>query len=70
MDLDPARVKALNQQIRHLAELLHGAKDDDHEYGFSCECGCGTVVALSVPEFDRDGGAWADGHKAEERQAS
>jgi hypothetical protein len=51
---------ALNMQIRRLAELLPGGLE--HEYGFSCECGCGQIARLSAAEFDRGGGAWLDGH--------
>ena len=70
MELDPARVKALNQQIRLMADLLPGAKDPNHVYGFSCECGCGKIVPLSASEFDRKDGAWADGHAPAQEQAS
>jgi hypothetical protein len=67
--LDPERVKALNEQIRHMADLLPGAKDPSYLYGFSCECGCGTVVALSVADFDHDG-AWIKDHRPAQEQAS
>ena len=70
MDLDPERVRALNQQIRLLADKLPGATDPNHVYGFSCECGCGKIVALSALEFDRQGGAWADGHRPASELAS
>jgi hypothetical protein len=70
VNLDPERVRALNQHIRHLADLLPGAKDPNYKYGFSCECGCGTIVPLSVVEFDREGGAWTTEHKPAQRQAS
>lgn len=70
MQLDPERVKALNQQIRVLADRLPGAKDPNHKYGFSCECGCGKIVPLSAPEFDQEGGAWADDHRPAQRHAS
>jgi hypothetical protein len=49
-----------NEQVRRLAdELPDSAKT---KFGFSCQCGCGTVVALTSRNFDADG-AWADGHK-------
>lgn len=70
MRLDPARVKALNDQIRRMADLLPGAKDPNHKYGFSCECGCGKIVGLSALEFDLAGGAWAEGDRPAEQQAS
>ena len=53
--------KALNEQIREVADLL--PSDPDHKYGFTCECGCGEMVTLTASEFDRDGGAWLEGHK-------
>jgi hypothetical protein len=53
--------KALNIQIRRLAEMLPGGLE--HEYGFSCECGCGETVSLSPAEVDLNGGAWLKGHQ-------
>jgi hypothetical protein len=50
----------LNQQIRRLATMLPSSAET--KFGFGCECGCGTVVALTPTHFD-DHGAWADGHK-------
>jgi hypothetical protein len=70
VELDPARVEGLNKQIRHLADLLPGAKDPNHLYGFSCECRCGKIVAMSAADFDRQGGAWAEGHRPAQQQAS
>jgi hypothetical protein len=69
VQLDPAQVKALNAQIRHMAGLLPGKDDPDYKYGFSCECGCGKIVPLSLREFDREG-AWADAHGPAQRRAS
>jgi hypothetical protein len=66
---DPAVARKLNEQIRHLADMLPGAKDPNYKYGFSCECGCGKIVPLSVVEFDRDG-AWWKGHEPAQRHAS
>lgn len=70
MELDPARVRALNQQIRHLADLLPGGQDPAHVYGFSCECGCGETVPMNSADFDREGGAWAVAHKPADQTAS
>jgi hypothetical protein len=69
MELDPERLRALNDQIRQLADRLPGANDPSHLYGFSCECGCGKIVALSVGDFDREG-AWAEGHRPASQKAS
>jgi hypothetical protein len=44
VELDPARVKALNQQLRLTSLTLPGKDDPNHKYGFSCECGCGRIV--------------------------
>jgi hypothetical protein len=53
--------RGLNTQIRRLAEMLPGGSE--YEYGFSCECGCGDVVRLSVAEVEHHGGAWLDRHR-------
>ena len=52
--------RALNIQIRRLADMLPGGLG--HVYGFSCECGCGETSRLSAAEFDYKGGAWLKGH--------
>ena len=59
MDIGIAR--ALNKQIRRLAEMLPGGLE--HVYGFSCECGCGETLQLSAAEFDHHGGARLYGHE-------
>lgn len=53
--------RTLNVQILRLAALLPGGAE--HEYGFSCECGCGQTVQLPATEFADKGGAWLDGHR-------
>jgi hypothetical protein len=50
----------LNVQIRRIAEMLPGGLE--HEYGFTCECGCGEIVRLSGTDLDPERGAWLDGH--------
>jgi hypothetical protein len=52
--------RRLNEQIVRVAEMLPGATE--HEYGFTCECGCGKTVLLSLATFV-EGGAWIAGHK-------
>ena len=64
--MDTGIANALNNQIRRLAEMLPGGLE--HEYGFSCECGCGETVRLSAAEFAR-AGAWLDGHVYGEEQS-
>lgn len=49
-----------NEQVRRLADSLPDSAET--KFGFSCQCGCGTVVALTSRNFDANG-AWADGHK-------
>jgi hypothetical protein len=56
--------RALNMQIRRLADMLPGGPE--HKYGFSCECGCGEIARLSAADFDHDGGAWLNGHSKAE----
>jgi hypothetical protein len=58
--VDIGIAKALNMQIRRLAEMLPGGRE--HVYGFSCECGCGETLQVSAADFDLEGGAWLDGH--------
>jgi hypothetical protein len=53
-------VSDFNGQVRRLADGLPDSAET--KFGFSCQCGCGTVVALTARNFDADG-AWADGHK-------
>jgi hypothetical protein len=49
-----------NDQVRRLADSLSDSSET--KFGFSCQCGCGTLVALTSRNFDANG-AWADGHK-------
>jgi hypothetical protein len=58
--VDAGIARALNVQIRRLAEMLPGGLE--HLYGFSCECGCGETLQLSAVEFDHHGGARLYGH--------
>ncbi len=59
--VDGGGARALNVQIRRVAEMLPGGLE--HEYGFTCECGCGETVRLSAEDLDRKSGAWLDGHQ-------
>ena len=56
---DLARV--LNEQIALLALKL--PPDEDHKYGFTCECGCGDIVPLTLAGLRESDGAWLDGHR-------
>jgi hypothetical protein len=53
-------IRDWNERIRRLADNL--PRSAETKFGFSCQCGCGTVVALTSRNFDANG-AWADGHK-------
>jgi hypothetical protein len=56
--------RAFNQQIRQIAATLAGQAGSGHEYArFVCECGCRQTVELMVSEYDRQGGAWLEGHR-------
>ena len=58
--VETGTARALNVQIRRIADMLPGGLE--HVYGFSCECGCGQTFQLSAADFDHQGGAWLDGH--------
>ena len=55
--VDGGGARALNVQIRRVAEMLPGGLE--HEYGFTCECGCGETVRLSAEDLDRKSGGVA-----------
>jgi hypothetical protein len=52
--------RRLNEQIVCVAEMLPGGTE--HEYGFTCECGCDETITLSLSTFVEDG-AWVAGHQ-------
>jgi hypothetical protein len=53
-------IRGWNDQVRRLADSLPDSAET--KFGFTCQCGCGTVVALTSRNFDASG-AWADAHK-------
>jgi hypothetical protein len=55
--------QAFNRQLRQTAAVLAGQAGGGHAYAFLCECGCEQTVNLTLPEYDRQGGAWVEGHK-------
>jgi hypothetical protein len=59
--VDSSSVRRWNEQVRKLAGMV---PDGLERYGFACECGCGETVGLTANQYDRAGGAWADGHKS------
>ena len=50
--------REVNQHIRDFAEGF----PPDTDWEFFCECGCFTLVPLTLAEFDRGGAVHADGH--------
>jgi hypothetical protein len=56
--------QAFNQQLRQTAAVLAGRAGGGHEYALVCECGCGQTVEFTLHEYDRQGGAWVEGHEA------
>jgi hypothetical protein len=54
-------VRAVNTTIREFAD--DPRIPDDAEWEFFCECGCLTLVQMSIAEFDQDEGVWAAGHR-------
>ena len=55
-------IRDWNEQVRQLADSLPDSAET--KFGFSCQCGCGRVVALTSRNFDANG-AWSEGHKPE-----
>jgi hypothetical protein len=53
-------VRDWNERVRRYADRVPGSAET--KFGFICQCGCGTLVALTSKSFDANGG-WADGHK-------
>jgi hypothetical protein len=53
-------VKAVNARIREFADdpRIPG----EAEWEFFCECGCFTLVSMTLVDFDKDEGVWAAGH--------
>lgn len=55
-------VQAVNRTIREFADDPRIAVDEVWE--FFCECGCFTLVPLSLGDYDGGAGVWAAGHGA------
>ena len=60
MQAQQETVRAVNATIREFAD--DPRVTDDAEWEFFCECGCFTLVPMTLVEFDKDGGVWAAGH--------
>lgn len=57
-------VRAVNATIREFA--ADPRIPEDAEWEFFCECGCFTLVPMTIAEFDAVGEVWAPGHAAPE----
>jgi hypothetical protein len=55
--------KAFNRQLRTTLRALGVGDDDDFLQAFVCECGCEQVAKMGLVDYDRDGGAWLEGHR-------
>jgi hypothetical protein len=66
--VNPKQAEKLNQQIRRIAQLL--PHEEGHRYAFTCECGCGGTASSTAEEFDRNGGAWTNGHRPQQPEVA
>jgi hypothetical protein len=55
-------IRAANGIIREFAEDPRIPSHEEWE--FFCECGCFTLVSMTLAEFDERGAVWAPGHEA------
>jgi hypothetical protein len=65
----PRRPELAREVNAHILTLIHriGAHvwlDQKRQVGFFCECGCMGVAPTTLVQYEDDGGAWLDGHKA------
>jgi hypothetical protein len=61
-------IQAVNRTIREFAEDPRIPPNET--WDFFCECGCFTLVAMTIAEFDGGGGVWVAGHKGSEVSAA
>jgi hypothetical protein len=54
-------VRAVNETIREFA--ADPRIPEDAEWEFFCECGCLTLVPMTLTEFDQGDGVWVAGHR-------
>jgi hypothetical protein len=64
LDTQRETIRAVNRTIRDFADDPRIPSDESWE--FFCECGCFTLVARTLEEFDSETGVWVPGHEAEE----
>ena len=53
-------IQTVNQTIREFADDPRVPGDEQWE--FFCECGCFTLVQLTIAQYDEADGVWAPGH--------
>lgn len=63
LDTQHETIRAVNRTIREFANDPRIPSEESWE--FFCECGCFTLVQLSLEAYDGAGGVWAPGHAAE-----
>ena len=62
LDNQQETIRAVNRTIREFADDPRIPADEPWE--FFCECGCFTLVELTVAEYDAAANVWAAGHEA------
>jgi hypothetical protein len=60
MGTQQSTVQAVNQTIREFADDPRVPREEQWE--FFCECGCFTLVPMTIAQFDEAAGVWAPGH--------
>ena len=61
MGAEQGTIQAVNRTIREFADDPRIPSEEQWE--FFCECGCFTLVQLTLADYDRGDGVWAPGHE-------
>jgi hypothetical protein len=61
LDTQQDTIRAVNRTIRDFADDPRISAEAPWE--FFCECGCFSLVTLTIAEFDEIPSVWADGHE-------
>ena len=61
LDRHQGTIRAVNQTIRDFADDPRISASEPWE--FFCECGCFTLVSLTIAEFDATTHVWVEGHE-------
>ena len=62
MNAQQDTIRAVNRTIRDFADDPRIPSNEEWE--FFCECGCFTLVSMTIEAFDAGDGAWAPGHRS------